>query len=1301
MPQATPHDSTAQPYDTVGGQRDGAKRPLVPTATSIEGRSRAAEVPLTSLAPEFVTLQHQSYLDRLTAVLGDDRNRNIALTGRYGAGKSSVLDAYARGREKTTLRLAISSLGPNDEGASLTNRIQKEIVKQLIYSAEPRTLARSQFRRPVELSWRRAAGEVAAVLVLLVVFLMLMGWLPTPGAAQATDPPFQRVVVWLAVTGVVWAAATGLRLLTHEKFFVSDVSAGGATVKLSEKKLTYFDEYLDLIVNFFDSEAIDVVMFEDLDRFEDPQIFEALRELNTLLNGPKRGAARTGPLRFVYAVRDSLFEHIGTQLATDPDGDTGGQNSEADPAPPLSLRETAMGDAATAETVRANRTKFFEVVIPIVPFISHRNSRDLLKGLLEESGVTVERGLIDLVARHCTDMRLLRNMRNEYLVFAERLLEGEQHAPELDTTRLFALVAYKNFHMDDFENIARRTSALDILYDDRRSLIRYGVVSREREKRTILRQEAQPPSVRHYARQLGKTLNAVAMSMRNQAGYPKYKIRYEVGGVAYTLETATSAEFWEAVVAASTLTVVVEGTGWSSPLTKERLEELFPDVLEGQWRERHMEAALGDAAALDVKIAELRGADFTRLVEASDTYKMPRNYAGVGGPGTVAATAAAMTPATETVSMADRVHDVLASELARDLVRRGFINVNFSVYAAQFYGSFAGIDVHTFLIQTEQTNSADIDYKFANENSVKHLLAEASVDFTRSISAINTDVLDWLLLHDRAGAANVVSHIMRTFESSELAQQFMATYLTSGEARAQFAAVLAHEEWRPTFTFLATSSDVPEDVRVDLVDAAVREVQATAVDAFDTPIEFANFLLGHYQQMSAFAAPQNAQVRAGTVALLKRVEVRVLNLAALDHEIRGQVVEEDLYELTADNLRLAAGIVGPVDLDHLRGAAPDTVYAYCLRNPDTYLAEVIDDSVTEHAIGSAETLAHVLNTREVADWSAAQQAGLLRATSVAASLRDVQTVPVSTWGPLAEAGLFQATLGNVGSYLTQVGEIDAGLGRLLTSAGAFTSDAVRETEEAVKGEDAEESLATADVHAIAVAVLNAREAIPATECRVQLAASLELDPPLTATEIAAERTDLFARLLRAGLVADNEATFDHLASGGWPAVRAAITASEQVTTFLTPAHIPGMVADVLEDQDSAEKVGSQVLEDLDSFLAPDDQLAWTAVAGYAVRTRTSVSWPHMRLIAAHSAGSPSQTMQLLELVAPKAEDVSEVLAVLSSLGAPWSYMSSQEKGEFEAPAHAPFATVLQFLQSQKVVRLSRTKKDGNRTVHLL
>ncbi|MCG7308303.1 hypothetical protein [Brachybacterium sp. ACRRE] len=1254
---------------------------------------------LASLAPKYVESQHQSYLERLTAALDDERNRNIALTGRYGAGKSSILGKYVEEYSSTTLRLAISSLGPNDEGSSLTNRIQKEVVKQLVYSAEPSTLERSQFRRPVELSWGKATLQAGAVLAPLAVLLALMGWLPTPEVAKSANPLLQGLV-WLVLAGIALAAGTGVRLLTHEKFFVSDLSAGGAKVKLSEKKLTYFDEYLDLIVNYFDSENIDVVIFEDLDRFDDPQIFEALRELNTLLNGPKRGKARSGrPLRFVYAVRDSLFEKIGAKQ------DRVSQTDAAATTADASMRATRRDDAATAETARANRTKFFEIVIPVVPFISHRNARDLLKGRLDDVGVSIERPLVDLVARHCTDMRLLRNMVNEYLVFAERLLHREKRAPELDETKLFALVAYKNFHMADFENIARRTSALDVLYDDRRGIIRLGVERLEREKRAVLKAGARPASVRPFIREMANRLNAVASMLRDEKGLTGHEVLYRVGDEDYSTPDAASAVFWDHALDTASITMIVRRRGLGdvtlASVHQEELESLYPELLEGRWEERNEKAAQAEAARLDTQIADLRGAGFRGVIESTGSYTMPQSLAGTGGPGTVAWQAAANgDTSTEAVTMADRVHELLESELARDLVRGGHIDLNYSVYAAQFYGSFAGIDVHTFLIQTEQTNGTDIDYKFDSPNAVQNLLAEASADFTASVSAFNTDVVDWLLDSDHGGADDVVEHLMRVHDTSDIARRFMATYLTSGKARTEFVARLAHEAWRPVFTHLVNSTDVPDDVRVELVDVALRVTTADTISAFDTPADVAHFVLSHYQQMLAYTDPQDAGIADAAAALLVRCDVRLSDLDGLHDDVLQRVVKTDLYELSAENLRLAASIEGPVALDPLLEAAPDTAYSYCLRNLHEYLALVAADDATDPAITHEATLVDVLNTDEAADWSSKQREALLSATAATATLSDLKAAPPATWKSLAGAHLFRATAANVEVYLDQVGSIDTELGELLTAAGAFTVD-TSGLGSADKAEEDNEEETSPDVRKLAITILNARVAIPSTEMRAQLAKSLNPQAHLLATDIAAENSDLFARLLDARLLPDDTDTFDHLATGGWNAIRAGIEASENVATFLAPEHVADAVGDVLEDPRTADKVGHRILGNLDSFVSDENAYTWTQIAEYALRTHTVLTWSQLQRLAANSTIPAQQTMQLISIADPQPAEVPEVLAVVSHLESPWCYLATREAEKFDAPDDESAISVLQFLASQNVLKVNRPKLNGKRTVTLL
>jgi len=155
-----------------------------------------------------------------------------------------------------------------------------------------------------------------------------------------------------------------------------------------------FDKYLDEILYYFEISRRDIVVFEDLDRFDNVEIFETLRALNTLLNGSAQVLKQTqgrklGSIRFIYALRDSVFEKLGT-------GSMEETNADHTPGPI---------DEAQAEVQRANRTKFFDLVVPVVPFITHKNARDLMTEAMQGTGVTS--GLIDLAAGHVADMRLI------------------------------------------------------------------------------------------------------------------------------------------------------------------------------------------------------------------------------------------------------------------------------------------------------------------------------------------------------------------------------------------------------------------------------------------------------------------------------------------------------------------------------------------------------------------------------------------------------------------------------------------------------------------------------------------------------------------------------------------------------------------------------------------------------------------------------------------------------------------------------------------------------------------------------
>ncbi|MGW0177211.1 YobI family P-loop NTPase [Rhodococcus sp. NPDC003322] len=1227
------------------GRSSGAITGAPDAATALQQKTPSkitAQVTLKSLAPQYDAAQHKTYLDHLEKAVQDPKNRNIALSGRYGTGKSSVLDEFQEKHADSSLRLAVSTLAPDSEDVSLTNRIQKEVLKQLIYSARTRTLRHSRFSLRGPRPWWRPVLESVLFVGVLGGLLTLLGRLPSQMATGPDHSGVEQALVWAGVAALLVVVLSVLRTVTYNRFTVSNVSAAGAALTLSEPSHTYFDEHLDEIVRFFDQEPTDIVIFEDLDRYNNPQIFEALRELNTLLNNTPKRLKKIKkdkkPLRFIYAMRDSLFEKIGEDTAEDGD------------------------DAARAETVRANRTKFFEIVIPIVPFISHRTAREHLHQLLQEAGVAgIERPLIELVAKHATDKRLLLNMRNEYLVFAERLLQSGKVAPGLSPSHLFALVAYKNFHLEDFENISRRSSDLDRLYDYHRELVATSVATREQAKRDLLARNRPPSTFDPFAKKLGRRLIGIGKAERDRANWTQLDLSFIVASNTYGSDQVTAPSFWEAVVASPEINLgATQSPQYGShnhliTLAQSHLEDLFPEVLRGRWEAMDTEALNEELQELDHAIEKLRGADFRDLINADKfTITVPNKDED---------------DETENLTFAQLMDRTLKSGLARDLVKQGYIDRNFALYAAQFYGDFTGVDVATFIVQTVQTNSMDINYQFTSPGAFANLLAEADEDFTRTISAYNVELVDHLLVEDVKRADEVVKHLISNFGSE--ARQFLAAFFTSNVGRTRLAAQLSRQQWHDVFTYLVSDEGVPADARTALVDAAL--VAADPDSAYDLGSDVGDFLVSQYKQMPAFTEPHTRSDLDSVVAVLQRAKVLLPSLDGVHEVLRILIVDNNLYEMTADNLRTALNVAGEVTLDRI--GDNDTIYQYCLSNLGPYLDAVEADADTDYSTLTSATLIDALEAAVEDDKT------LKRLTATASpdsSLRQLGDAPTSTWPALASAKLFRASLANLDAYRAEVGVIDESLGQLLLAGGVIYTD---DGSDAPRNEEA--------AAAAAVAVLNAAHGIPRPEDRVQLVQSLGLEEWLPATQITPEKSNLFALLVKGDLVPDDVATFTHLRQGGWAALGPAIVASNEVDKFLTPGLVDGMVTDLFEDPATSSKLGQQILQGLANFVPTDDGKALAAAARFAIKGNTRLPVEQIRRVATTSKDA-DLTVRLLHIAAPTA---AEIVVILNDLGGKYSYLTTWERSEFEVPNDDAHKAVFKIMKEAGLCKTNKKLRE--------
>lgn len=1210
---------------------DGAP---TPSASEVHtGRS------LKSLAPEFVEDWHGTYLRHLKEQVANTKNLNIALTGRYGTGKSSILDRFEETHRSDTVRLGISSLDPAAPNVALTNRLQKEIVKQLLYQAPAGKLRLSRFNRIARRNLWATYGQSMLLVASVAGFLALPGWLPQLAGTSKGHPWLLGAAAWLGFGLLVAGLVTAARLLVLDRKEVTDLSAGGASVKLTAKNATYFDEYLDEIVYFFDEISPKYVIFEDLDRFEDPHIFEALRELNTLLNSTQKRRNSEVSVQFIYAIKDSLFERLGADT------------------------RSVTADQAAAETKRANRTKFFEVVIPVVPFISHRNARELLSDEFKDRGITgIDRQLIDLVARHATDMRLLHNVCNEYLVFAERLLGTDRVAPGLNPTRVFALVAYKNFNLKDFELIARRESALDALYDASRDLITDAVAATQQKKRNLSNNRARSGKMSSVAAQLNDRLTRMASLIKDApqwSGMSYYWFR--IDGKSFDASGPATYDFWKAIAEGPALEVFVSNNEKADghqvlALDKGDVAFLFPEaVTAGQWDDFDANDTRAQIAALDKDIAYLRGAGFEELVrEPRFTGEDAKNFTTI-------------------------TDETMVSVLAQDLVKRGFIDRNFTLYAAQYYGHFSGLDVATFLVQNVNTNTMEINYSFSGHAAIKSLLAEAPEDFTSSVAAFNIAVLDYLLDKAADCAAQVVDHMLLgdslTQKGSD-ASEFLAAFLNADFRPERLVAVLARRGWRGVFKHLVSDESVPEDLRVTLMDAAL--AGANPKHGYELKEDVRDFIVEHYPALPTITRPQPPAVTKAVGGMLAAADVVIPDLEPLSEAMRTLVVDCREYALTGSNLRSALSTSGPVSLDAIIGHK--TVSAYCLDQPDLYFAAVEDDPETLHAVEQPPTLIDVL--AEVAEtWTEPQIGKLLRSAAPSSRLERFTDAPEPAWTMLAETHMVISSLENLDAYRAHAGSINHSLAELLTHAGQITTT-----------EDDEQSTRMT----AAVAVLGSAGTLQLAELRVKLAGSLELDDYIDPASLTPEPGPMLGLLVRHELVEDEGAVFEAFKSAGWEPIEAAISESKRFVDFASPSILIGLVAEALTSSQVPERVKIRIVEDLDAYVPDADEPALRAAASFAVRKLMALPVSHIQRIATVTQDAAT----VVPLVAAANLDAATTVSVLAQLPTPYIYFSTRAQAEFTVPDDVAHRKVLGVLDSGGVATSKKVRRKDLREVKL-
>lgn len=346
---------------------------------------------LTSKDVTFKTVEELH--DILNRALNEGEIKNIALTGPFGSGKSSILQTLRKTYkefEYLPISLATLHLGEEENDnevedgkngvkedsrqtrenekngnkdnisngykhyrsdkqiEKLNRRIEYSILQQLIYREQTSTVQNSRFRRIVHIEESQLRSyawfTIGLILAIIIVFFPNFGDVQSLLVSYGLGRflPFLKLCSFTFILYVIYLIVKSVAK-TYCNSKLNKLNLKDMYIEIEEEN-SIFNKHLDEILYFFQVTKYNVVIIEDLDRFGTSDIFLKLRELNQLINESKIVGRN---VVFMYAVKDDIF-------------------------------------------INEERTKFFDYITTVIPVINPSNSKSKLKEALKKVGIEKE-----------------------------------------------------------------------------------------------------------------------------------------------------------------------------------------------------------------------------------------------------------------------------------------------------------------------------------------------------------------------------------------------------------------------------------------------------------------------------------------------------------------------------------------------------------------------------------------------------------------------------------------------------------------------------------------------------------------------------------------------------------------------------------------------------------------------------------------------------------------------------------------------------------------------------------------------
>lgn len=384
-----------------------------------------------------------TYKEALDYAINEKDIQNIAITGPYCSGKSSIVKTYAKITNKKFIYISLASFCDNADAdntnASQNNgdaeleleikhkrryEIEEKIINALVQQLDINDAPFSKFKIKNVNNFNLICMSIGVIVIFLFLLLVLL-LKYSENNLNLITPTIKWGVITAIVIGIIMYNISKWQLRGNQ---IKKISTKFVDFSIQEDIGSFFDRNLDEILYLITSAKCDGFVFEDIDRIQSDRkyIFEELREICMLANERNKTLKNKKIIKFFYLAADDIFE-------------------------------------------AKDRVKFFDYIIPVVPYVDASNSYVILHNYLEDicGKDEIDDIFIRQVSLYIEDLRMINNIINEYQIYRSILNNTKR-----DLNGLFAMIIYKNAHPNDFSKLQCDSGLVYNFFSQKESLIK-------------------------------------------------------------------------------------------------------------------------------------------------------------------------------------------------------------------------------------------------------------------------------------------------------------------------------------------------------------------------------------------------------------------------------------------------------------------------------------------------------------------------------------------------------------------------------------------------------------------------------------------------------------------------------------------------------------------------------------------------------------------------------------------------------------------------------------------------------------